>query len=109
MIKALVDDVPTQLSDYTNINYQEFRQKADIAENFVLNEIPAVYPWTMEQINDMNAIQTIFLMVYFSYYLRTDPRQLAIEQITMAYCALAKRGQVTDETALRYKHHYVMS
>jgi len=45
----------------------------------------------------MNFDQSIFMMLYFSRYTRLNIRQYVINNITFAYCALAKRGQVTDE------------
>jgi len=41
--------------------------------------------------------QSIFIMYFYSKFTRLNLRQYAIDNITLAYCALAKRGQVTDE------------
>jgi len=41
--------------------------------------------------------QSIFMMYFYCRFVRLNIRQYAIDNITLAYCALAKRRQVTDE------------
>lgn len=97
MKQGLHDNIFDVLGEFTNITYQSFLTFEDVVQNFRIREMPQNYPWTNEQIDNMNIHSCVFLMYYFSYNLRTSLRVSAIENITLAYCALSKRGIVTDE------------
>jgi len=45
----------------------------------------------------MSFDQSIFMIFFFPCFTRLNIRQHAIDNITLAYCALAKRGQVTEK------------
>lgn len=94
---GLTEDVFSLLGDYTNEFYQMFRGHREIVTHFDVSNLPAAYPWTAAQIGTMTPQGAVFLMFFYASHLRVSNRHLAIENITLAYCALAKRGQVTDE------------
>lgn len=94
---GLIDDIFNVLGDYDNEAYIAFKDLPEIRQHFPPNTVPENYPWTPEQIDTITPQRAVFIMMFFAMFLRVSKRQLAIENITLAYCALAKRGQVTDE------------
>lgn len=94
---GLLDDIFSVLGDYADDTYQIFKTQPEVAYHFPADSVPNRYPPTDAQINDLTPHTSVFMMMYFASYLRATRRQIAVENITLAYCALAKRGQVTDE------------
>lgn len=71
--------------------------RRDFLTNWDENERPTVYPPTPAMINALTFPVALAYSYYFAIYIRTPVRQQAIDFMTHAYCALAKRGQVTEE------------
>lgn len=87
------------MGNFDNTTYTMFRHLAEVNANFVVADMPQDYPWSSEEINAMTIDRAVFIMLYYSYHLivRQPLRHLVIENITLAYCALSKRGIVTEE------------
>jgi len=94
---ALVNDVFSPLGEFTQEMYDIYRTEHDITTNFPVRTFPNTFPWTAEQIGEMTFDGSVFITLFIAKNLRHNLRQFAIETITLAYCSLAKRGQVTDE------------
>ncbi|APG78718.1 hypothetical protein [Hubei chuvirus-like virus 1] len=97
MKKAFLDDIFDAMGDYNQQTYTELRESHDAISHWDPDEMLRTYPPTEVQIETMTFPQAWFYAYYISKHLRSPNRQLALEYITHAYCALGKRGQVTDE------------
>jgi hypothetical protein len=98
---GMIHEIFDALGDYNNLNFQEFKALPEIRQNFNIAEMPAVYPPPHATIETFELNQVIFMMTFFAYNLRDARRTKAIECLTLAYCALAKRGQVTQEFCVK--------
>lgn len=101
---GLTEDIFSVLGDYTNELYQMFREHREIIAHFDIPNLPSIYPWTAAQINAMTPQSAVFIMFFYAFNLRISSRHLAIENITLAYCSLVKRGQVTDEFCTKIRN-----
>jgi len=98
----MLRDIFDALGDYTNENYTIFMTSdPEVRQHFPVATFPQIYPWNNDQIMSITFEQSIFIMYFYSKFTRLNLRQHAIDNITLAYCAFAKRGQVIDNVTIR--------
>lgn len=97
MKRGLIDNIFDILGDFNDASYTRFITTNQITTHWMPEEILPHYPPEANDIDALTFPQAFLYSYYFARNLRTPERQLAIRYITHAYCALSKRGQVTDE------------
>lgn len=97
MKRGFIDNIFDVLRDYNEVSYGQFIRTLPVTRHWNEDERPANYLPTLLDIQNLTFPQALLYCYYFAKNLRIPSRHLAIGYITNAFCALSKRGQVTDE------------
>lgn len=97
MKQGLTDNIFTAIGDFNNELYQLFKKLPEVMEHFVVHDMPPDYPWTQDQIDNMNIDSAVFIMFFMALNLREGLRISTIDAVIMTYCALMNHSRLRIE------------